>query len=182
MEISAQRYEEIAVEEAFHRCELHDGRLREKPWTSESHNVVQSRLVYRLTVQLDVDVYDLRANLTRLRCDERYYYIPDLAVITVPGSRSLALCSGRLEVFREPLPLVGEVWSPSIGTYDDDERLSRYIQRGDQEVWRLHPFEYTLTAWGRQSDGTYVKSVHRSGMIEPVALPGVIIDIDALFA
>jgi hypothetical protein len=39
-----------------------------------------------------------------------------------------------------------------------------------------------LTAWRRESDGTYTESVQTSGTVQPVALPGVTIDLDQLFA
>jgi Uma2 family endonuclease len=86
-----------------------------------------------------------------------------------------------LEVFDQPLPLVVEGWSPSTGGYDINEKLPEYIRRGDQEIWRVHPFDFVLTAWRRQPDETYAESIHTSGTIEPIALPGVIIDLDKLF-
>jgi hypothetical protein len=52
-------------------------------------------------------------------------------------------------------------------------------------TWRsgsFHPFHRTPKTWRRQSNGTYAETIHRSGKIEPVALPGVIVDLDALFA
>jgi Uma2 family endonuclease len=178
----APTYEEIAAAEPWRRWELHDGRLREKPEMTDSHHVVNNRLAQQFFAQLDFDVYDIRIDATRLRRDDRHYYIPDLAVIPVPGSLSLAKRSGQLEFFGIPLPLVVESWSPSTGSYDVEEKLPRYMERGDREIWVLHPFQRTLTAWRRQPDGTYARSIHRSGTIEPIALPGVVIDIDALFA
>jgi Uma2 family endonuclease len=80
------------------------------------------------------------------------------------------------------LPLVVEVWSPSTGGYDIDAKIPEYRRRGDLEIWRLHPFEKTLTAWGRQPDGSYTKRVFQGGTVQPVGLPNVTIDLDALFA
>jgi Uma2 family endonuclease len=45
----------------------------------------------------------------------------------------------ELELYVEPLPLVVEVWSPSTGQYDVDEKLPEYQRRGDLEIWRFHP-------------------------------------------
>jgi Uma2 family endonuclease len=77
--------------------------------------------------------------------------------------------------------LVVEVWSPSTGGYDIDAKLPTYRARGDREIWRIHPYERTLTTWRRQPDGSYAETVHRGGTIEPIAVPGVTIDLDALF-
>ena len=77
--------------------------------------------------------------------------------------------------------LVVEIWSPSTGTYDVDTKLSEYQQRGDLEVWRIHPYERTLTAWRRQPDGSYAMTLYDGGAIQPAALPSVTIEIDRLF-
>jgi hypothetical protein len=56
------------------------------------------------------------------------------------------------------------------------------MTRGDSEIWRLHPIERTLRGWRRRPDGGYDEFTASSGVIEPRALPGVRIDLDALFA
>ena len=76
---------------------------------------------------------------------------------------------------------VVEVWSPSTGTFDVDTKLPEYQRRGDLEIWRIHPYDRILTAWRRQADGSYTESIYREGTIQPVALPGVVIDLDTLF-
>jgi Uma2 family endonuclease len=85
-------------------------------------------------------------------------------------------------VFTEPLPLIVEVWSPSTGDYDIDSKLPTCQSRGDKEIWRLHPFERTLIGWRRQENGPYVRFEQAGGTVEPVALPSITIDLDALFA
>jgi len=85
-------------------------------------------------------------------------------------------------VLDEPLPLVVEVWSPSTGGYDARTKLPEYQRRGNAEIWFIHPYDRTLTAWQRQPDGSYRESLRRGGIVEPIALPGVRIDLDALFA
>jgi Uma2 family endonuclease len=76
---------------------------------------------------------------------------------------------------------VVEIWSPSTGDYDLKEKLTAYQQRGDLEIWRLHPYERTLTTWVRQSDGSYEETLYREGIVKPAALPNVAIDLAALF-
>jgi hypothetical protein len=92
----------------------------------------------------------------------------------------------RLEIYRDALPLIAEVWSPPITGdyygYESDAKLAVYQQRGDLELYRLDPWARTLTARRRQSDGGYDETVYRGGAVQPVALPNVTIDLDALFA
>lgn len=89
--------------------------------------------------------------------------------------------SDALEIYEGPLPLVVEAWSPSTAMYEVNSKIPEYQRRGDLESWRLHPFERTLTAWRRQPDGSYSETVYRGGVVEPVALPGVRINLDRLF-
>jgi Uma2 family endonuclease len=182
MVVKALTYEEIALADPSRQWEMHDGRLREKPPMSDAHNVVIHRLDHQLVPQLDFAIYDIRLNLARVRRDERHYYIPDLAVIPVPSLKPLLTRTQPLEVITQPLPLVVEAWSPSTGRVDLDEKLPHYMARGDLEIWHLHPYEMTLTAWRRQPDGTYTETVLRSGKIQLWALPSVTIDLDRLFA
>ncbi len=74
-----------------------------------------------------------------------------------------------------------EVWSPATGEYDINAKLPEYQRRGDLEIWRIHPYDRTLTAWRQQPDGSYVESLYTGGTVRPVALPNVAIDLDALF-
>ena len=74
------------------------------------------------------------------------------------------------------------MWSRSTGDYDVEEKLAVYQQRGDLEIWRIHPYERTLTAWRRLPDGSYDETIHHEGVTRPTALPSVEIDLAALFA
>jgi Uma2 family endonuclease len=109
------------------------------------------------------------------------YYIPDVFVIPFDKVRA-HLGTSKLEWYTAPLPLVVEIWSPSTGEYDVETKLHQDQQRGDLEIWRIHPYEHTLTTWRRQPDGSYAESVISGGTVQPIALPGVTIDLDQLFA
>ena len=85
-----------------------------------------------------------------------------------------------LEVYDQPLPFVAEVWSRSTGDYDIAVKLAVYQQRGDLEIWYMHPYERTLTARRRQSDGSYSEDRYTGGVVPVLSLPGVTIDLDAL--
>ena len=62
-----------------------------------------------------------------------------------------------------------------------NEKVGEYQRRGDVEIWHIHPYERTLTAWRRQPDGTYIESLHTGGTMQPIVLPHVTIDLGALF-
>jgi Uma2 family endonuclease len=89
---------------------------------------------------------------------------------------------GKFVMIDKPLPFVAEVWSVSTGTYDVKAKLPIYQQRGDAEIWLIHPYDRVITAWRRQPDGTYGSSVHDAGMVELIAIPGVVVDIAELFS
>lgn len=181
MVISAQTYEQVAWEDPDGKWELHDGVLRQKPPMTNEHNSMQNVLGMMLGGQLDYRQFELRVDSGKTRRADHSYYIPDLFV--VPKALVLAHRGqgSQLEIYDEPLPLVVEVWSPSTGAYDIDDKIPEYERRGDLEVWRIHPYERTLRARRRQSDGSYTETLYTGGTVAPVALPGVVIDLDALF-
>ena len=179
--ISGEAYERLALAEPDRKWELRDGHLREKPGMTAAHNELEMRLGYMLMSQLDRSVYRVRVDTGRVRRPEATYFIPD--VFVVPTSYVIPLLDQHdvLEVYDQPLPLVVEVWSRSTGDYDVAEKITVYQQRGDLEIWRIHPYERTLTAWRRLPDGSYDETIHREGVVSPTALPGVEIDLAALF-
>jgi len=182
MLVTERTYEEIALGEPERRWELHDGELREKPGMSLGHNDVLDDLYRALSDQIDRTAFKVSGSGARLRAGDDIVYIPDLIVIPLAYRAALRDRRHRLEVHDQPMPLVVEVWSPSTGAYDIDTKIPTYRARGDAEIWRLHPFERTLTAWRKRLDGTYEETVLTTGVVEPVMLPGVRIDLDALFA
>jgi len=148
---------------------------------SAGHGRLISRLDHLLQRQLDWDADEVRVNHGRLRGGEQTACIPDLVGVPAAMSRALLDDPRALDRYAEPLPLVVEVWSPSTGGYDVDEKPPEYRRRGDAEIWRLHPFERTLTVWRRREDGTYEEATLREGTVRPVALPHVTIDLGLLF-
>ena len=178
--ISTQAYLRLALRDPDGHWELHHGTPWEKPGMSFTHNHLWLRLSILLDQQLDRDVYEVGANGGRVRISADQYYIPDVFVVPVALTTELRQRADILEAYEAPLPLVVEVWSPSTGAYDIAKKVAGYQQRGDQEIWHIHPYDKTLTAWRRQPDGTYTETSYRGGPIEPASLPGVVIDLDAL--
>ena len=179
--MSGGAYERLALAEPDRKWELRDGVLREKPGMTAAHNELAVTLDSMLLSQLDRAAYRVRIDAGRLQRPEATYFIPD--VFVVPTAYVIRLIDQQdvLEVYGQPLPLVVEVWSRSTGEYDVEEKLAVYKQRGDLEIWRIHPYERTLTAWRRLSNGSYDETIHHEGVVSPTALPGVEIDLAALF-
>lgn len=179
-QVSEETYRLLALGDPHHHWELHEGRLLEKPGMGAEHNDVMFELGVQLRLQLDREQFRVRANSARVHRPTASYYIPDLLVVPTDLERGQRARPGTLETYDAPLPMVVEVWSPSTGGYDVDTKLPEYHQRGDQETWRIQPYERTLTAWRRQPDGSYDESFYNGGKVRPESLPDVTIDLDAL--
>ena len=181
MPVSEATYMRVALEDTDNIWELVCGVLRRKPLMTTEHGYVAWRLGHSLQGQLDDNEFMVRTESARLRRTGGNYFVPAVCVLPMAFVRRLLTTPGTFEVYDDPVPLVVEVWSPSTGDYDVDDKLKEYQRRGDLEIWRIHPYERTLTAWQRQPDGSYTETLHTGGMVRPVALPNVTIDLDALF-
>jgi Uma2 family endonuclease len=174
--ISEQEYRELALNESDRQWELWDGVPREKPPMSLMHGDVVAYLGAMLINRLDRQTFRVYIDGGRTRRSERNYFIPD--VVVVPASFVLPDRGDprALAAFAEPLPLVVEVWSRTTAAYDFNVKLAAYRERGDEEIWYIHPYERILTAWRKQPDGSYTEELHRGGIIPVASLPGVSID------
>jgi Uma2 family endonuclease len=180
-QITEEEYLRLVVAEPDRQLELYDGEVREKPPVSWEHGDVALELAYLLRQQIDRREFRIAINDWRVRPGPGSIYIPDLIVVPTAYGDEYKERPGVLAIFRDPLPLVVEIWSRSTGDYDVNAKIPEYRRRGDQEIWRLHPYERTITAWRRQADGSYIETIYRDGAIQPIALPGVSIDLAALF-
>jgi Uma2 family endonuclease len=178
--VTEETYRQLALGNT--QLELHHGQLREKPGMSVEHNDVWEHLLAQLFRQLDRNNYRLRANFGRLRRATDTYYIPDVAIIPAAMVQALRQQPGSLDAYNDPLPLVVEIWSPSTGSYDIRAKLPDYQHRGDLEIWFIHPYEHTLTAWRRHPDGAYTETVYQGGEVRVASLPGIAINLEDLFA
>lgn len=181
MRVTEQAYRELALGDDDRQWELHDGELVEKPAMAYAHNEIMFELGHLLRSQLGRERYRVRVNAGRVRRSARNYYIPDVFVLPIDLTLPYRELPSTLEAYDAPLPLVVEAWSPSTGAYDVEEKLREYQRRGDLEIWRIHPYERTLTAWVRHADGSYSETVYRGGVVRPAALAGVAIDLDGLW-
>lgn len=182
MPVSAETYQRVALEDREQKWELVCGRLRAKPPMTTEHNEIPRMLSAQIVMQVGVRDFSVSDGTGRLRVSTGSFYIPDLCVIPRAMVRKLREVPGTFEVYDDPVPLVADVWSPSTGDYDVDEKLPEYRRRGDLEIWRIHPYERTLTRWVRQPDGSYAETLVRAtGAVTLAAIPAVTIDLDALF-
>jgi Uma2 family endonuclease len=177
--ISEEAYQQYVLSGVEGNWELHDGRLVEKPGMTFRHGQIPMLLGHFLLSQLDRDAYAVVSEL-RVRRSSATVFMPDLLVVPTAYSEEIR-DHPILAIFSDSLPLVVEIWSSATGDYDVDAKLPVYQQRGDLEIWRIHPYERMLTSWQRHLDGSYQETIHRGGSVTPVALPGVAIDLESLF-
>jgi Uma2 family endonuclease len=181
MAVSPATYERLALEDDDTKWELVCGKLRAKPPMTHAHNSLARWLQFQLQAQLPFEQFEVSQDSTRVLVPNGTYYIPDLVVI--PHELVAARIPQReLEAYKEPMPLVVEVWSRSTGGYDVDTKLAEYQARGDWEIWRIHPYDKTLTSWVRGPEGTYTESSCSDGSIRCAALTGVVIDLATLLS
>jgi Uma2 family endonuclease len=176
--IDSAVWEQMTWEQPQRLLELHDGVPIEKPAMSKGHGDLIAELTITIGVQLDRSRFRLRANHARLGVSPHTIYVPDVAVIPADLARD---DPRALDRYDDPLPLVIEIWSPATGPYDQRTKLPGYRARGDRESWFVHPRERAVTIWRRLPDGAYVESRLTGGIVALAALPGVEIDLDALF-
>jgi Uma2 family endonuclease len=178
--LSEQDFEAFLLSGIEGLWELHDGVLVEKPPMSWEHQNVAFELGHQLRLQLPKERFRIQIE-SHVRRPEATVLQPDVMVIPENYGDAFRERPGKLVIVEKPLPFVAEVWSTSTGDYDVKAKLPIYQQRGDVEIWLIHPYEKTVTTWRRQPDGTYLSSVHQEGVMRLAALPDVVIEIAELF-
>lgn len=182
MPVSEATYEQLALEDREGRWEYLCGNIRQKPDMTHEHEGTSWWLAVNVQSQLDRRAFEARHNGSRTRRPGVSYFIPD--VIVIPSSYfEQTRGTGKLESFADPLPFVAEVWSKLTGEYDVETKFEEYKRRGDLEIWRIHPYEKTVTAWRRQSDGSYTETVYveTDGEAPILSLPGVVVKFSDIF-
>ena len=182
MPVSEQTYLQLALEDPDGTWELDCGRLRSKTEMTWEHSDLFGELGYMLRSQLSRSEFIVKWNAGHLRRSETQWYVPDLIVVPWAMAERLFAMPGTVEAYREPLPLVVQVWSRSTGGVDVRDKLPEYRRRGDLEIWLLHPYERTLRTWVRRPDGEYEETLYWGGIVRPAALPNVAINLDELFS
>lgn len=181
MTVSVETFRRVALEDDEGVWELRCGHLVRKPSMTMEHNQHSSEFLRQLSIRLDPDRYSVRMNAGHMRLGQDRYVVADVIVIPVALLEVRRGQPTTLEEYAEPLPFVVEVWSRSTGDYDVESKLPAYRERGDLEIWRVHPYERTVTAWRRRPDGSYSESHYGdSGRVRVESL-GVRIDLARVF-
>jgi len=180
MRVTEADYLRIALADPDGKWELVCGEPRRKPGMTTRHNRVAWALGVALTNQLDLEKYDVRVEAAHVRRTSENYFIPDVIVFPAELADRIDDRDDVLEAYTEPMLLVVEIWSRSTGDYDVRTKLPEYQRRGDREIWLIHPYERWLRAWRLQPDGSYAETLYHGGIVQPVTLPDVSIDLDAL--
>lgn len=178
--LTEAEYIRLVVASPDRQLELYDGEVREKPGVSFEHSELEILLGHLLLRQLDRREYSVLGE-SRVRRLPASVFIPGLMMVPAALTQEFRDRPGVLAIFRDPLPLVVEIWSRSTGDYDVNAKIPEYQRRGDLEIWRIHPYDRSVTVWRRQPNGAYDETVYREGVIRPVALPNVAIDLAELF-
>ena len=163
------------------RWELHDGVLVEKPARTWDHSCVVTDLGCCLMDQMDRSAFRVFFGV-RARRPPATIVVADVMVVPMHYGDEFRGRGDVLAIFDEPLPLVAEGWSSLEFGFDVDAKIPIYKERGDLEIWRIHPYERTVTSWVRQPDGSYRETTLRGGVVALAALPGLKIDLERLFA
>ena len=180
MPVTAETFRRLVLEDDDQKWELVCGRLVQRPAMTMPHNDAAYELTLQLGMQLDRRRYRVRSQAGHVRPAAGGYRIPDVAVIPVAMAAQFR-GTKVLEEYAEPLPFVAEVWSPSTGDFNVETKFPEYRARGDAVIWRIHPFERTVTAWVRRADGGYDERALPLGRVAIESLPGVPIDLELLF-
>lgn len=181
MPISAATFKQLALEDDDRAWELRCGQLVEKPGMTMEHNQVAQDLMLQVAGQLDRERFVMRSNAGHIEIAADRYVIPDIAVIPVEYIQARQGQPDRLESYDEALPWVVEVWSRSTGAFDVESKLPWYRERGDHEIWLVHPYDRTVAAWRREPNASYSQHFYSGGRVPVESLPGVTVDLDELF-
>jgi Uma2 family endonuclease len=180
MPVSEETYRRVALEDNMH-WELHDGCLRQKPAMTTEHNRTYRRLGSQLFAQLDPEEWEVFIDNGKVRTPSGSYFYPDVFVAPVAAVERLLAVPRTFEVYEDPSPFLAEVWSRSTGQQAVESKVPAYQARRDQEIWRIHPYDRTVTVWRLQLGGSYLETLYHGGTIQLLAFANVAIDIDALF-
>lgn len=126
MAVSVETYQQLVLEDREGHWELVCGRLRQKPPMTAEHNQAARLLGRLLDRQLELAHSTADTGTTRLRLSSGSCYEPDVCVIPMAAVRRLRERPGTFEVYEEPMPLVAEVWPPSTGAYNVEQKRRDY--------------------------------------------------------
>ena len=116
------------------------------------------------------------ASPIRVRLSERDIVQPDLLYIE---RDRLAIVTDDL--IEGPPDIVVEIFSPSTRSKDRNEKAKLYARFGVREYWQVDP-RHRSVAVLILTDGAYEPRPTDDGVARSAVLPGLVVDLAALFA
>ena len=168
-----------------YRVELLDGAVFDmSPAPSRRHQQVSGELFKQIAVFLTgkpCKVYsapfDVRLPDEEEADDEvRTVVQPDILVVCDESKLDKRGCRGAPDV-------VVEVVSPATAARDQIYKVRIYEKAGVREYWIVHPVDNLITVRRLSPSGNYdvPKLIEGKGALEVGVLPGLVIDLDAVF-
>ncbi len=112
---------------------------------------------------------------------------PDERILTVVQPDLLVVCDqSKLDErgCRGAPDFIAEILSPSTSAKDQIQKLALYECHGVREYWIIHPLDHLVMVRVLDENGKYGIPLIREGKgsLEVATLPGLNIDLDAMFA
>jgi Uma2 family endonuclease len=173
-ELRAQFYAEMTPEQ---KVEFIDGAaVFHSP--AKNRHVIATGLIFR-ALSLYVDNHQL-GTVKSEKClcvFPRNDYEPDVVFFGVEKSSQI-----NLDTLHFPVPdLVVEVLSESTEARDRGTKFIDYSAQGVTEYWIVDSERRVLEQYLNETDGLELKKKSDSGFVESRAIPGFVIEIEALF-
>ena len=168
------------------RWELIDGVAYDMtPTPSVFHQRLSRRLLYEIeaflkdkTCEVFAAPFDVRLPEVQENDEEVCTVVqPDLLVVCDPAKIDEKGCRGAPD-------FVIEIISPSTAQKDQIRKVELYEKHGVKEFWLVHPMDRIVVLRSLGEDGKYgmPRFAAASGRIAVGVLPGLEIDMDAVFA
>ena len=125
--------------------------------------------------------FDVRFPKNGETADDKIYNVvqPDICVICDPSKLDKRGCIGAPD-------LIVEVFSPSTGKRDANEKFLLYESSGVREYWLVYPESQAVNVFllqpnGKYDEGTIYEVINNQTKVPVQTLEGLIIDLEELF-
>ncbi|MGN6593008.1 MAG: Uma2 family endonuclease [Terriglobales bacterium] len=172
-EMTLEEYLALGEDPPMTRLELSEGRLIVAPSSNAVHNLVRADLEQRLRDWVRLHRAGIVISETDVRLGEATVRRPDVCFFG----------KGRLqgrdpEALPLPAPdLVFEILSPHDRRRDLELKVRQYLAAGVQAVWLLDPRRVAATRHSPDHEPE-----QRSAIAEPNLLPGLHLELEAIFS
>lgn len=181
MPLTFRTYAQLALEDPDGRWELDAGSPRSKPPESFLHGLLVDEVVEQLVPQVRGTPVRLSVNHARIATGPDGVCLPDIAVTPRTPTGRAATQPHGLEVYRNALPLVIDVWATPTREYDVPAKVPEYCAARTDEIWLIHAAAAAVTIWRRLPSGRYDESIRTAGILTALSVPELALDLDGLF-